>query len=132
MNVANTSGEKIMPKSKTWRIEKDESGDRLLIIPDEYSDEFAVDDVVEFFNTRKGDYAFKNLSCFTVPASRLRRDLNTLQRKLTSDTNPLKRVVVTLNEEKIAIVKSSEDLKLAAVVCERKGQPEIKVKLEDL
>jgi hypothetical protein len=88
--------------------------------------------VIEFFTTRQGDIAFKNLSCITVPASRLKRSFNSIQRKLASDCSPLKRVVVTLKSKKVALVKSADDLDLAALVCERKGQCEIEVKLEEL
>jgi hypothetical protein len=119
----------MITKTETW---KDENGDSLLIIPDKYSDEFAVDDVVEFLTTRQGDIAFENLSCITVPSSRLKRDFNSIQRRLISDDSPLKRVVVTLKNKKIALVNSADDLDLAALVCKRKGQTEIEVKLEEL
>lgn len=117
-------------KSSTWKVEKDENGDSLLIIPDDYLDEFAVDDVVEFFNTREGDLAFRNLSCIILPISRLKRNLNAIQRKLKSDTNSLSRVIVTLKNEKIAIISSSKGMELPDLVRERTDQ--IEIKLEEL
>lgn len=119
-------------KTESWKVERDENGDSLLIIPDEYSDEFAVDDVIEYFNTKQGYLSFRNLSCVKLPASRLKRNFNSVQRKLNSDSDDLKRVIITLNNETVAIVTSSEDLELAKVVQDRKGQVEIEVKLEDL
>ena len=122
----------LMAKNEFWKVQKDENGDSLLITPEDYSDEFAVDDVIEYFNTKQGDIAFRNLSCVKLPASRLKRNFNSVQRKLNSHTDKLKRVIITLNNEKVAIVTSSEDMELAKVVQDRKDQAEVEVKLEDL
>lgn len=122
----------LVTKNESWKVERDENGDSLLIIPEEYSDEFAADDVIEYFNTKQGDIAFRNLSCVKLPASRLKRNFNSVQRKLNSHTDKLKRVIITLNNKKVAIVTSSEDMELAKVVQDRKDQAEVEVKLEDL
>lgn len=91
----------MISESETWTVWKDENGDSLLIVPHEHSDEFAVDDVIEFFTTRHGDIAFRNLSCITLPACKLKRNLNSVHRKLASDMDPLKRVIVTLKNNKL-------------------------------
>ena len=122
----------IMTKNESWKVERDENGDSLLIIPEEYSDEFAADDVIEYFNTKQGDIAFRNLSCVKLPASRLKRNFNSVQRKPNSHTDNLRRVIITLNNEEVAIATSSEDIELVKVVEDRKGQTEVEVKLEDL
>lgn len=121
-----------MVNNESWQVERDENGDSLLIIPDKYSDEFRINDVIEYFYTKQRDLAFRNLSCVTLPASRFKRDFNSIQRKLNSDTDKLKRVIITLNKEKVGVFTSTEDMELAQVVQNRKGQVEIEVKLEDL
>ncbi|TNC82803.1 MAG: hypothetical protein C9356_02740 [Oleiphilus sp.] len=91
-------------RKETWKIDKDESGNPLLIIPDSLKDEFAENDIIEFSPARKGIISFKNLTCITITASRLRRNLNSIWRNLSSDENPLSRVIVTLNGKKIAVI----------------------------
>ena len=68
-----------------------------------------------------------------LPVTRFKRELNSLIKKLTSDTNPLTSILVTRNGKPTAVVKMfDEDEELKVVIESREGQSEIKVNIDEI
>ncbi len=69
----------------------------------------------------------------TLPLSRFKRELNSLTKRINSNTDPLDRVLITQNGEvRFIATRIEEDDELGVIVESRKNQSEVKVNIDDL
>ncbi len=118
------------PKGLT--VEFDENGDWIVQIPDELMADgrFREGDEIEI-KPFKNHIELINLSCKTMHESVVRRNLNSLMRRLNDDNCHLNRILVT-RRNKPSVWLISEDTELKALVEARKNQEEIEVNIGNL
>lgn len=118
------------PKGLT--VEFDENGDWVVQIPDELLNDgrFREGDEIEI-KPFKNRIELINLSCKTMAESVVRRNLNSLMRRLNDDNCHLNRILVT-RRNKPSVWLISEDDELKALVEARRNQKEIEVNVDDL
>ena len=85
-----------MNETQTVQITHDESGDLILPLPKAVMEkmQWLVGDMLDFEPIGREGFSVKNLSVKTMYASRMRRNLNSIIRKINSETDPLNRVLI--------------------------------------
>lgn len=85
-----------MKESYTVKLVSDENGDIILPLPEELMEKmlWRVGDVLDFQLQGRDQLQVENKSIHSMYASKLRRDLNTVIRRINSQTDPLNRVVI--------------------------------------
>jgi hypothetical protein len=107
----------------TSKTLKDENGIINWIVPDELveSGEFKDDDEIKI-ERFEGRIKITNLTCKRIELSKMQRDLNTIERQLNDDSNPLERVLVIRNGSPVMwLLTISEKLKEAAKRLDEEG-----------
>jgi hypothetical protein len=118
--------------SMTTKIELDENGDWVFNIPDELLSDGRFREGDEFeIKEHKDKIELINISCKTMPESVVKRNFNSLMKRINNDKCYLNRVLITIKGNPSYSLES-EDIELRKLVEERRNQLEIDVSIDDL
>ena len=96
-------------------FEDDSDSSVLFSLPkDKFSDYFEVGDLIEFKSLGSSSLEIANLSCKVLRPAKLKRELNSILRRLDDDHHPLKRCIL-LSEHSLVLLsinKNPEELTL--------------------
>lgn len=97
-----------MTDSWTLKLIGDENGDIILPLPDALMEKmlWRVGDVLDFRLHERDQMRVDNKSVQSMYATKLRRDLNTVIRRINSQTDPLNRVVIKKRRGKSVTVRA--------------------------